>query len=82
MSELHEYGGEHVQSINCAIDVEVELPAAEFIRELLVLNGRIEWQGQIFERLGWIRLAPGIETVFKALEPSLVFTKTRPIFTD
>ncbi len=81
-TELHSYGGELVQSISCADGVEVELPAAEFIQELLVLNGRIECQGQVFDRHGWIRLAPKSEVIFKALEPSLIFTKTRPMFTD
>ncbi len=81
-SDLHSYGGELVQSISCAGGVEVELPVVEFIREILVLSGRIEWQGQTFDRHGWIRLVPESEVVFKTLEPSLVFTKTRPLFTD
>ncbi len=81
-SELHAYGAERVESVSCAGEVEVELSASEFIRELLVLSGRIEWQGQVFDRLGWIRLAPGLGAVFKTLEPSLIFTKTRPLFTD
>jgi len=81
-SQLHTYEGELVESISCAGELEVELPTTEFIRELLVLSGRIEWQGQVFDRLGWIRLAPESVAVFKTLEPSLVFTKTRPLFTD
>ncbi len=81
-SQLHTYGGELVESISCGGELEVELPTTEFIRELLVLSGSIEWQGQVFDRLGWIRLAPESVAVFKTLKPSLVFTKTRPLFTD
>ncbi len=45
-NELHRYQNEVVQEIVAAGDTEIELPAATYAQDMLVLEGQIDWQGQ------------------------------------
>ena len=79
-TELHRYAAEVVQEIAAAADVEVELPAASYIQEMLVLEGEVVWQGQRLATNGWLRVPAGSELVVTTRKPSRLFTKTRPVY--
>jgi quercetin dioxygenase-like cupin family protein len=80
--ELHRYAEEVLQEIVAAADVEIVLPAAGHVQEVLVLEGRIVWEGQNLSANGWIRVPAGSALTVTTLEPSRLFSKTRPIYRE
>ncbi|MDH3644362.1 MAG: cupin domain-containing protein [Gammaproteobacteria bacterium] len=77
-TELHRHAGEVVQEIVAAADAELELPAAEYVQEVLVLNGQVVWEDQELGANGWIRVPVGSPLRLTARVASHLFHKTRP----
>jgi quercetin dioxygenase-like cupin family protein len=78
--ELHRHKDEVVQEIVAAADVEIPLPAAAHVQEMLVLEGRILWQGQELAANGWLRVPTGSALSVVTQSPSHLFTKSRPLY--
>ena len=79
---LHEHGNEQVSLIRAAAGERVALPAHYETREMLVLAGQVTWQAErtrVFDPWGWIRLHPGHPLRVETQQPSVLFTKTRPL---
>lgn len=81
-TQLHRHAGEVVQEIVAAADVELELPATEYVQELLVLNGQVVWEGQELDANGWIRVPAGSPLGLTTRAPSHLFHKTRPDYAN
>ena len=59
--------------------------AHQHARELFILSGSVTWQQDVTRTLGpwsWIRIAPGDPLRVNALEDTLIFAKTRPVYRD
>ena len=80
--ELHTYADEVVREIVAAADVEVVLPAVPHVQEMLVLEGRILWEGRELAANGWIRVPAGSALTVITRKPSRLFSKTRPIYRE
>lgn len=82
VDQLHAHQGEVVSVIRAAAGERVMLPANYYTRELLVLAGSVNWQTEQTRTLAprsWIRLHPGHPMRVTTNEPSVLFTKTRPL---
>ncbi len=81
-NELHRHGNEVVSIIRAPAGERVALPAHYETRELLVLAGSVTWQAEatrLFKPRSWLRLHPGHPMRVETQEPSVLFTKTRPL---
>lgn len=81
--ELYRYGDEVVQHILVPAGTRYAFNAAFHVRELLVLSGRVTWQQEVTRTLNpwsWVRMQPGEPLRVVALEDSLLFSKTRPVY--
>jgi hypothetical protein len=78
---LHVHGAEQVCLIRAAAGERIALPAAFEAREGFVLQGAVGWQTDTTRTLrarSWLRVPPGCPFRLQALEPSIIFAKTRP----
>ena len=81
--ELYRYGDEVVSYVHVAAGERFAFNASFYVRELLVLEGELDWQQDVTHRLGrwsWIRMAPGRPLRVNAVTPCVLFSKTRPVY--
>ncbi len=82
---LYQYGAEQVSSVCVRAGERFAFDANFHVRELLVLEGELDWQQETTRRLGpwsWIRMAPGNPLRINAVTDCVLFSKTRPIYRD
>ncbi len=82
---LYQYGDEVVSVVRVDAGERFAFDASYYVRELLVLEGTLDWQQEVTHRLGrwsWIRMAPGQPLRVNAVTPCLLFSKTRPIYRE
>jgi hypothetical protein len=77
---LFERGAERVQILTAAADSELLLEPCEKAQEVLVLEGSVVLDEQIYGRWSWLRLPAGQGTALASRPDSVLFHKTRPIF--
>ena len=85
VQELYRYGDEVVSAVRVDAGKRFAFNASFHVRELLVLEGELDWQQEVTRRLGqwsWIRMAPGQPLRVNAVTPCLLFSKTRPIYRE
>ncbi len=81
--DLYRYGDEVVSVVQIPEGVRYAFDASFYVRELLVLSGAVSWQQEVTRTLkswSWIRMAPGRPLRVVAAEPTVIFTKTRPVY--
>ncbi len=76
---LHEHADERVSEVTAARGETVQLAAAEVAQELLVLEGRGVWAGNVLEPWSWLRVPAGESVVLETDAPTRLFWKHRPI---
>ena len=85
VQELYRHGDEVVSAVRVEAGERFAFDASYYVRELLVLEGELDWQQEVTHRLGkwsWIRTAPGRPLRVNAVTPCLLFSKTRPIYRE
>ena len=83
LERLYTHRGEEVSYVHVPAGERFAFSASYYVRELLVLSGELDWQQEATHRLGpwsWIRMAPGQPLRINAVEPCVLFSKTRPIY--
>ncbi len=83
--ELYRYEDEVVSAVRVDAGERFAFDASYYVRELLILDGELDWQQEVTHRLGrwsWIRIAPGRPLRINAVTPCLLFSKTRPIYRE
>ena len=81
--EVYRYQDEVVSVVDIKAGERYAFDASYFVRELLVLSGKVTWQQDVTRTLApwsWIRMQPGQPLRVVALEDTRVFSKTRPIY--
>lgn len=81
--QLYRYGDEVVSYVQVPAGERFAFAASYYVRELLILQGELDWQQEVTHRLGpwsWIRMAPGNPLRVNAVTPCLLFSKTRPVY--
>ena len=81
--ELYRHADEVVSTVRVEAGQRFAFDASFYVRELLILDGELDWQQEQTHRLGrwsWIRTAPGQPLRVTAVTPCLLFSKTRPVY--
>jgi quercetin dioxygenase-like cupin family protein len=76
---LHEFGAETVSLLRLGEGAVVDIEAGEVPRELLVLSGELDLDGQNLAPWSWLRVAPGRRRALTARGVATCFVKDRPL---
>jgi len=76
-NELHRFRDERVELVEAGAGAQLELPSADGLTELLVLDGLANVNDRALDRLGWARLPRGSAATLRFERASRIWLKVR-----